>query len=81
MSTARSLTTTVHDTIDNVTAEVADMHRSIAKFPLTVLAEIIPFKATLDEVKATQDSTIEAVYGLVRTINARVRRLTSRAPR
>jgi len=77
MTEPRRIAATVHDVIDNVTAAVEDVTKSVAEFPLTVLGEITPFKETLDEVKATQDQTIEAVYGLVRSINAQVRRLTT----
>ena len=77
MSEPRSIAATVHDAINDVTTAVEDIHKSVAEFPLTVLAEITPFKETLDDVKATQEQTIEAVYGLVRTINDQVRRLTT----
>lgn len=77
MTDPRRIAATVHDVIDNVTAAVEDVHKSVAEFPLTVLGEITPFKDTLDEVKVTQDQTIETVYGLVRSINAQVRRLTT----
>jgi len=63
--------------IDDVTTAVEGVHKSVADLPLLVLGEITPFKETLDEVKVTQDQTIGAVYGLVRSINAQVRRLTT----
>lgn len=79
MSEPRSLTAAVHDVIDDVATAVEDIHKSVADFPLTVLGEITPFTGTLREVRVTQDQTIEAVYGLVRTINDRVRRFTTGA--
>jgi uncharacterized protein YejL (UPF0352 family) len=77
MTQPRKLAATVHDVIDEVTAAVEGVHKSVADLPLIVLGEITPFKDTLDEVQETQDRTIEAVYGLVRSINAQVRRLTT----
>ena len=73
MTDPRRIAATVHDVIDNVTAAVEDVHKSVADFPLTVLGEITPFKDTLDEVKVTQDQTIEAGTGSS-LINAKVRR-------
>ena len=72
----RTIAATVHDMIDDVSTTVEDIHRAVAEYPLTVLGEITPFKETLDDVKTTQDQTIEAVYGLVRSINAQARRIT-----
>jgi hypothetical protein len=77
MTEPRTIVATVHDAIDDATAAIEGVHKSVAEFPLIVLGEITPFKDTLDEVKVTQDQTIEAVYGLVRSINAQVRRLTT----
>jgi hypothetical protein len=77
MTEPRRIAATVHDAIDDVTAAVEGVHKSVAEFPLIVLGEITPFKRTFDDVKVTQDKTIEAVYGLVRSINAQVRRLTT----
>jgi hypothetical protein len=77
MTERQRIAATVHDAIDDVTAAVEGIHKSVADFPLFVLGEITPFKHTLEEVKDTQDQTIGAVYGLVRSINAQVRRLTT----
>ena len=81
MSEPRSIADTVHDLIDDVTAAVQDIHKSAAEFPLAVLGEVTPFKETIDDVRTTQDQAIEAVYGLVRSINAQVRRITTSAVR
>ena len=76
MSAIRSLADGVHDLIDDVTAAAEGIHKSVAELPLALLGEITPFKETLDEVRSTQQQAIEAVYGLVRSINAQGRRLT-----
>ena len=77
MTQTRRLSAAVHEAIDDVTTAAESIHQAVAEFPLAVLAEITPFKETLDDVKATQHDTIEAVYGLVRSINRQVQRLTT----
>jgi hypothetical protein len=77
MTGPRKIAATVHDVIDDVTSTAAELHKSVADLPLQVLGEITPFKDTLDDVKVTQDRTIDAIYGLVRSINTQVRRLTA----
>ncbi|HXJ35023.1 MAG TPA: hypothetical protein VMS22_13405 [Candidatus Eisenbacteria bacterium] len=77
MSEARGIAATLHDTIDEVTSTVEGIHKSVAELPLDVLAEITPLKHTFEELKVTQNNTIEAVYGLIRKVNDRVRRLTT----
>jgi hypothetical protein len=44
MSPTRTLTGTVHDTIDDVTTAAERVHKSVAEFPLSVLAEITPLR-------------------------------------
>ncbi len=77
MTQPRSLATTVHDAIDEVTSAVEDIHKEVAHIPLTLLSELTPFADTLNEVRTTQDHAIEAVYDLVRRINHRVRDVTT----
>jgi hypothetical protein len=77
MTEPRSLSATVHEAIDDVTTAVESIHQAVAEFPLAVLAEITPFKDTLDDVKTTQHEAIEAIYDLVRSINREVQRVTS----
>ena len=78
MNESRTIASTVHDMIDGVSTAVEDIHRAVAEYPLTVLGELTPptFRETIDDVKTTQDQTLEAVYGLVRSINAQARRIT-----
>jgi hypothetical protein len=77
MTEPRDLADVLHDAIDDATTAAEGIHKSVAEFPLTVLAEITPFKDAIDEVRLTQEQTIESMYGLVRTINDRVRQLTT----
>ena len=79
MTKPRTIAASVHDAIDEITTAVEDIHKSVAEMPLTLLGEITPFADTLAEVKTTQDRAIEAIYGLVRRINHRVRDVTTGA--
>jgi hypothetical protein len=76
----RSLAAAVHDAIDEVATAVEGIHKSVAEVPLDVLGEIEPLQGPVREVKYTQEQVIGAVYGLVRTINGQVRRLTTGEP-
>ena len=52
-------------------------HRGAPRLGIAIV-ELTPpaLKETVDDVKLTQDQTLEAVYGLVRSINAQARRIT-----
>ena len=80
MTQPRTIAASVHDAIDEITTAVEDIHKSVAEVPLTLLGEITPFGDTIAEVKTTQDHAIEAIYGLVRRINHRVRDVTTGVP-
>lgn len=79
MTSPGSIAATVHDAIDQVATAVEDIHQSVAAFPLEILSEITPFEASLNDVKAAQRRTIEAIYDLVHRINHRARALTVQA--
>lgn len=79
MNTTTTLATTIHDAIDDVTTAVEGVHRSVADLPLDVLGAITPLQATLEEVRTIQTRSIAAVYDIVRSVNERVRHLTTGA--
>jgi hypothetical protein len=79
MTETRTLASTIHDAIDDVTTTVEEIHRSVADLPLDVLVGIAPLKDTVEEVRTVQAKSISAVYALVREVNDRVRRLTTNA--
>ena len=79
MITRKNLVPTVHDTIDDVTRAVEDIHRSVADLPLDLLGRLTSLETTLEPVRDGQARSIAAVYDLVRQVNARVRQLTSAA--
>ena len=73
----KTLATRIHDAVDDVTTRVEGIHRSVADFPLDVLGGITPLEHTLDQVRSAQARSIHAVYQLIRTVNGRVRRMTT----
>ncbi len=73
----KSVATTIHDAIEEIASAVESVHTSVADMPLEVLGEITPLKSALDEVRTAQARSIHAVYDLVRTVNSRVRRITT----
>jgi len=54
--------------IDDVTTAVEGVHKSVPTCRCSCSAKSRRSRRTLDEVKVTQDQTIGAVYGLVRSI-------------
>ena len=78
MSAPKTLATRIHDVVDDVTTRVEGIHRSVADFPLEVLGGITsPIEQALDQVRHAQARSIAAVYQLIRTVNSRVRRMTT----
>ena len=77
MSAPRDLAATIHETINEVTTAVEDIHRAIAEAPLDVMGSIEPFEQPVKEVRAAQDRSITVIYGLIRRVNDRVGRLTA----
>ena len=77
MTESRTIAGSVHDAIDEITTAVEDIHKSVAEVPLTLLGELTPFADTVAEVRTTQVHAIEAIYGLIRRINHRVRDVTT----
>ena len=81
MSATKRFADTIHDAIDEVTSTVEGVHKSIADLPLEVLGTIPPLEKSLDELRAAQARSISAVYGLIRNVNHRLRRVTTGAGR
>lgn len=77
MSAPKNLATRIHDVVDDVTTRVEGIHRSVADFPLEVLGGITPLDRALAQVRSAQARSIGALYHLIRTVNRRVRRMTT----
>ena len=72
-----SLIRTIHDTIDEMTTTVEDIHRSVAAIPLDALDALAPVHGAIEEVRAVQDRSISAVYDTIRAVNRGVERLAT----
>ena len=75
MSDERALTELIKDVVDQGATTAEEIHRAIADLPLTVLERIGLFERTAQDVRKIQDTSIGAVYGLIRDINQKVSKL------
>ncbi len=73
----KDIAASIHATINDVTTAVEEIHRSIADAPLDVIGTIEPLERPIKEVRAVQDRSITAIYGLIRRINDRVGEITA----
>lgn len=62
----------VQEAVDKGASTAEEIHRSIADLPITVLENMGVAGETTQNVKKLQDTTIGAIYELVREINHQV---------
>lgn len=74
---AKALSKLIQDAIDKGATTVEEIHKSIAKLPLDMLAEIEPLKGPAKEARRVQDRSIGAIYDLIRDVNQQVGTLAS----
>jgi hypothetical protein len=77
MSAPKRLTPAVHDTIDTLASAAEEIHKAAADLPLELLGRLTSLETTLAGIRDGQARSISAVYDLVRTVNARARKVTS----
>jgi hypothetical protein len=79
--TARAEATRIADlvrrAVDDGARTAEDIHKSIADLPLDVLQRLDLFEKTAKDVKKIQDTSIGAVYDLIRKVNQEVGKLAS----
>jgi len=75
----KNLAELVSEAIDTGATSVEQVHRAIAELPLSILESIEAFKKPVGEVRKVQDQSIGAVYDMIRSINAEVGSLASKA--
>lgn len=76
-SEASRLTDRVRQAVDDGAKTAEEIHKAIADLPLDVLQRLDLFKQTARDVKKVQDSSIGAVYDLVRRVNREATQLAA----
>lgn len=71
--------TRLADLVHRVVADGADtaeeIHRAIADLPLEILERLDVFKETAEDVQRIQDTSIGAIYDVIRRVNEEVTRM------
>jgi cob(I)alamin adenosyltransferase len=71
----RKLADVVRREVDAGADTVEEIHRSIARMPLDVLAKLDIFEETVKDVRKVQETSIGAIYDLIRKVNHEVGKL------
>ncbi len=71
----RKLADVVRREVDAGANTVEEIHRSIARMPLEVFAKLDIFEQATKEVRKVQDTSIGAIYDLIRKVNHEVTKL------
>ena len=77
MSDEKALTELVEEAVEKGATTVEEIHRSIADLPFTVLERLGLFEETTSEVRNVQETSIGAIYDLIRDINHKVGKLAT----
>ena len=70
--TTQTITTVIHDTIEDGATTIEELHRSIADLSLEVLGTFKPLEEPVRELRDLQSRAITSAYGLIRRTNDRV---------
>ena len=65
----------VREAVDDGANSVEEVHRAIADLPLEVLERLDLFRETVRDVRRIQDTSIGAIYDVIRRVNEEVTRL------
>ena len=71
----RKLADVVRREVDAGANTVEEIHRSIARMPLDVFAKLDIFEKATKDVRKLQDTSIGAIYDLIRKVNHEVAKL------
>jgi hypothetical protein len=75
VSDERKLTQLIEDAVNEGATSVEEIHKRIAEMPLTVLERLGLFERTASDVREIQDTSIGAIYQLIRDVNHEVGKL------
>lgn len=76
MSDESTLSEMIEELVDKGATTAEDIHRAIASLPLNVLEQLDLFEQVTSEVRRVQDTSIGAIYDLIRNVNREVARLS-----
>lgn len=71
-SDVKRLADLVQEAVDDGANTVEEIHKSIADLPLEVLERVDVFKETVRDVRRVQDTSIGAIYDVIRRVNREV---------
>lgn len=71
----RRLADVVQREVEAGATSVEEIHKSIARMPLDILAKLDLFEKTVKDVRKIQEQSIGAVYDLIRRVNDEVAKL------
>lgn len=74
-SEARKIADLVQREVDAGATSVEEIHKSIANLPLDILERLDVFEQTVKDVRKVQNTSIGAVYDLIRRVNHEVGQL------
>jgi hypothetical protein len=74
-SEARKIADLVQREVDAGATTVEEIHKSIANLPLDILERLDVFEQTVKDVRKVQNTSIGAVYDLIRRVNHEVGQL------
>jgi hypothetical protein len=73
----QELSELVEEAVEKGATTVEEIHRQIADLPITVLERLGLFEATVSEVRRIQDTSIGAIYDVIRSVNHEVGKLAT----
>jgi len=76
MGDEKTLSELIEDVVERCATTAEEIHRAIAELPLSVLERLELFEKTASEVRKVQDSSIGAIYDLIRDVNHKVAQLS-----
>jgi hypothetical protein len=76
MSDDRTLSEQIEVMVDKGATTAEEIHRAIAELPLNVLERLDLFEQATSEVRKVQDTSIGAIYDLIRNVNHKVAQLS-----
>ena len=75
MSDEKNLTQLVEELVNDGATTAEEIHRAVADLPISVLEGLGLFESTTREVRRIQDTSIGAIYDVIRDVNHKVAEL------